>query len=167
MELWKIINEFPDYAVSNMGRIKRIKNRRTSKVGKILKLQNNSCGYKQINLYLNGKMHTKYIHLLVLKTFDGVDSYKPFCNHDDGDKTNNKLDNLEWVTQSENEKHAYKIGLKKPVINSKLSLNEVNEIRKLLSENNYTQKTISKMFNVSHQLISLIKLNKIWNGENR
>lgn len=162
MEIWKTINKFPDYVVSNFGKIKRIKNSKTSKIGKILKPQKSSCGYRQINLYLNGKMCTQYIHLLVLETFIGSRS-DLFCNHIDGDKTNNRLNNLEWVTQSENEKHAYKNNLKNPVINSKLSLNEVSKIRELLGQKKFTQKEISKIFNVSHQLISMIKLNRIWN----
>lgn len=64
---------------------------------------------------INGKTHKKYIHRLMAEVFlDNTNMY-PEVNHKDGNKHNNNLDNLEWVTKSENSKHAYKLGLCKTV----------------------------------------------------
>jgi len=111
-EIWKTIEDFPDYEVSNLGRVKSFKK---YKEGKILKPQKNNGGYLYVNLWKDGKQYTKTIHRLVLEAFNPVENMDRFeCNHKNGLKLYNIYpNNLEWVTRSENQKHAYKIGLKK------------------------------------------------------
>lgn len=63
-------------------------------------------GYKMVRLTINGKRKGYAIHRLVAQTFLDNPENLPIVNHKDGDKTNNKIENLEWVTQSQNRKHA-------------------------------------------------------------
>lgn len=72
-------------------------------------------GYKKVILYKNNKRYHKSIHRLVAIAFiPNKDKERDVVNHIDGVKTNNCVSNLEWVTTSENIKHAYRIGLHKP-----------------------------------------------------
>ena len=110
-ETWIIINTWDNYAVSNMGRVKNIRN------GRVLKLVENG-GYLQVNLCQNGKKATFRVHRLVALTFIPNPMCKKEVNHIDGNKMNNSVDNLEWTTHKENDAHARKMGLKhenKPV----------------------------------------------------
>lgn len=63
-------------------------------------------GYPRVGLYKNGKLSRKFIHVLVLEAFKGKRPKGLVCNHIDEDITNNKLDNLEWVTPKQNVNHS-------------------------------------------------------------
>jgi predicted XRE-type DNA-binding protein len=165
-EEWKTIPDFTDYAVSDKGRVKRVVKRNNSWAGKILKPRKNSKGYLYVGLYCNSKMSEKYVHCLVLSTFRRTYNDDAECNHRDGDKTNNKLDNLEFCTHSENMKHAYDTELnshrgEKSHL-SKLTECEVYLIKSMLYNTNYMQKEIATIFHVSRQAISLIKTGERW-----
>ena len=67
--------------------------------------------YEKVVIRINGKPTAKYIHRLVAETYIPNPHNKKTVNHIDGNKTNNTVNNLEWCTQSENNHHAYKIGL--------------------------------------------------------
>ena len=121
-EVWKDIPHFPGYQASTEGRIRsvdRMIQRRCDKTptphqGKVLKPTDNGNGYKAVNLRREGDCRYRryYIHHLVLETFvPEHDECQTDVNHLDGDKSNNRLDNLEWCTRSENNYHAYNTGL--------------------------------------------------------
>lgn len=102
------IKDYPKYAVSNKGRVKSFWKRRSKVI--ILSPFITNAGYPTVLLTNDvGRKH-KTIHSLVLKTFKGEHPGLD-CNHIDGDKMNNSLENLEWCTRSENVQHAYDIGL--------------------------------------------------------
>ena len=109
MEIWKDIAGYEgDYQVSNLGRVKSL-----YKGERILKPKRHTGGYLQTALYRNSKADYRFIHRLVAEAFISNPENKPTVNHLDGDKTNNRTDNLEWSTQHENNQHAVTTGLVK------------------------------------------------------
>lgn len=118
-EIWKDIEGFEGiYQISDKGNVKSLNYRRT---GKEMVLKPGTYGgYFMVNLYINGKSKGYKIHQLVCKTFLENINYKPCINHKNGIKTDNRLDNLEWVTYSENSQHSYDTGLQKGALLGKL-----------------------------------------------
>lgn len=165
-ERWKVIKEFPDYVISNYGRVKRIKDSKTSNIGKFLKPQFDRDGYLHVNLYKNGKSKTKKIHKLVTEAFIGPCPKGYEVNHIDGNKKNPHVDNLEYITHSKNIKHAYKLDLRSQKCesnnNSKLKKEDILKIRKLYEAEKYYQKEIAKLFDVSQSHISDIVNRQVW-----
>lgn len=124
-------------------------------------------GYLRIGLMIDGKQIPKLVHRLVGETFISNPENYPQINHKDGNKTNNHISNLEWCDNGHNQKHAYQIGLNKPTNgekhwHSKLTEQQVLEIRELYSTKNYTQKELGKKFGIRQFQISRIINNKLW-----
>lgn len=107
METWKKINNNSNYLVSNTGRIRRVGSNVDHSV-------RNSKGYLITDLYENGTRNTVRVHRLVAEHFVPNPSSKPEVNHIDGNKNNNDVSNLEWVTKKENCRHAWNTGLNRP-----------------------------------------------------
>lgn len=116
-EVWKDIKGFENlYQVSNLGRIKSLKRYNPNPKyieERILKTKIKKNGYVEVGLYKKGKKYFKTVHRLVADVFVDNIKNKKEVNHKDGNKQNNNADNLEWVTRSENQKHAFKLGLQK------------------------------------------------------
>ena len=115
-EIWKDIKGYEGhYQVSNMGRVKSLKRtilksngRYDTKPERILKIQyNERNNIYEVHLKLNRKRKCHKIHRLVADTFIPNPENKPEVNHIDGRRENNKVENLEWATTSENLHHAY------------------------------------------------------------
>lgn len=97
-EIWKPIKGYENYIVSSKGRI-----------AKILKGDSNGKGYRFIK-FKDGKRI--YIHRLVAENHIDNPNNEPIINHINGDKSDNRIENLEWCNYSYNEKEAYRLGLK-------------------------------------------------------
>lgn len=129
--MWKVIDFASNYEISNKG---EVRNRTT---GKILKGRESKSGYLQVSVKMNdtGKFTNKYIHRLVAKFFIENPEQKKEVNHIDGNKLNNNVDNLEWVTSSENQLHRQHILNKRITSNRKIGMYDI-----------YTKKLL-KIFN--------------------
>jgi hypothetical protein len=114
-EVWRSVDGYENiYEVSNFGNVKSLE--RTDRLGrivkeKILKTIKHNCGYLKVHLSKNNVSKKFYIHRLVANAFLINDNNYPEVNHEDGDKHNNNLENLKWVTCSDNIKHAFANGL--------------------------------------------------------
>jgi hypothetical protein len=138
-EIWKDIPNYEEqYQVSNLGRVKskeRIvlrNNKHKIHLKEKILYQGERSGYKVVFFIKNGIKKSFQIHRLVADAFIPNPENKPQVNHIDGNKVNNKITNLEWVTAKENINHAYKIGLSKihnnkKVIQFDLKMNFINE----------------------------------------
>ena len=106
MNKWKEIQGFEGlYKISNEGKIY------SNKINAIMKTYINNNGYECVQLTKNKKRKHFLVHRLVAKAFIPNIDNKPQVNHIDGNKANNRVENLEWYTNSENQIHAYKNGL--------------------------------------------------------
>lgn len=113
-EIWKDIKGYEGlYQVSNLGNVMSWVNNSQHKRtrGLILKPRISKHGYYYINIYKDGKRKTVKNHRLVATHFISNPKNLPCVNHRDGNKLNNKVSNLEWVTYSENRNHAINTGL--------------------------------------------------------
>lgn len=104
---WKPIPNFNDYVISSAGCILSYKRGDWREIHPYI----GKNGYKYVNLRMDGKTERRYIHRLVAQTFIPNPEFKPAVNHIDGDKLNNDVENLEWVTYQENSIHAVRNGL--------------------------------------------------------
>ncbi len=106
MEIWKDIEGYEGlYQVSNLGRVRSN--------NKLLHLNKNTYGYKHVTLSKGNIQKTALVHRLVASAFIENPLKLPQINHKDGNKNNNAVSNLEWVTQKSNNRHAIKTNLRK------------------------------------------------------
>jgi hypothetical protein len=172
-EEWRDIPNYEGcYQVSNLGRVKSlqrivVRNNGTSCTvqEKSLKLYFNKQRYHVVSLFRCGKRVGAKVHRLVAVVFLGFHSDK-VVNHKDGNKINNQLSNLEWITQKENVIHARDTGLLKPQKNenngrAKLKEFQVLDIRKMKSEN-MKLKDISKKYSIGMSQLARIISGESW-----
>ena len=159
MEIWKDIEGYPGYKASNHGNVKSFIR---YKDGKMMSAFVNSNGYQAI--HIQGR--TKCVHRFIALCFCENPLNKPWVNHIDGNKRNNRSENLEWCTRQENLDHAHGLGLMRKAIGEKASKaklieSDVIRIRKLYSSG-LKRSTICKMYKMSYQNISSIVARETW-----
>ncbi len=158
-EIWRDISGYEGlYQVSNFGRVKSF-----YKGGRILKTVPDGGGYPIVCLSRDGKHKNRTVHRLVAEAFMPNPDGKPQVNHIDGDKTNNRADNLEWCTSTENNRHVIKTGLHgsgSATYNAKLTNEQAFYIRE--NPDNLTCRALAKMFGVNHVTISEAQLGKTY-----
>jgi hypothetical protein len=189
-EIWLPVTNWEDYAeVSNLGDTRTLNriihhanDNRVRKISsKPLTRQKSRSGYLTVDFWHNNKRKTWLVHHLVLIAFVGMPTGKIGttkgcyqCNHKDGNKYNNCIDNLEWVVHQENIIHAYETGLRPKIFAggkqnnkgssngmSKLTEIDVGQIRELLSQG-VKGIVVAKKFNVSPATITSIKYKSRW-----
>ena len=101
-ETWKQITGYPDYFISNTGKIRNVKS------GKELQQILNKQGYLVINLHNNKKMKQFYVHRLVAQAFISNPDNLDTVDHRNGLKTDNRTENLQWLSNSDNIKKFHK-----------------------------------------------------------
>lgn len=140
------------------------------KENKFRKPSINKGGYLKVSFYIHGKYKRKFVHRLVLETFNPVENMdKLQVNHIDGNKQNNYIKNLEWCTLKENMQHAWKNGLCKnssPCGNKahhkKLNEEIVHNIKKDYFVDEMKIVDILKKYNISRSTFYQIKNNVTW-----
>ncbi len=174
-EEWKIIPEFDEYEVSNFGRVRsidRYKNGRHGKYlvkGKELKQTLDKKGYPQVR-FRKGETHARLVHRIVAKAFIKIIDGCNQVNHKNGLKTDNRVDNLEWVNNSQNQLHAYKNGLQpsragERNVKAILTDAKVTELKKLYNSGKLIV-DISKTENINISIIRDIIYGRTWKSNN-
>ena len=170
-EIWRTIKDFPDYAVSTNGRVKRIKaTKKNSYVGRILKPY--LSGRKYLRVLLSSPKYKKHkaIQHLVLETFISPRPESKECNHKDGIKDNDRLSNLEWNTPKENTHHAWRTGLckyektpqhrealkKRWLRDRSIPVETVRQIKKMRVDAGIGKRRLSRIFRVSENIVGHI-----------
>lgn len=169
------IKNYSNYSVDENGNIysnvrKYVdKNNIPGKKYRIIKLKNSPMknGYQRVTLYDDlGNKKTRLVHRIVAETFLTNKDNKPCINHKDGNKSNNEIFNLEWVTHKENRKHALLTGLAKGMNGDshplhKIVSSDVKNIIKMII-NGIDNETIAKKYKLNSKYISLIRHKKRW-----
>lgn len=169
-EIWKQFRDYP-YQVSNTGKIKSMPRVLKTRGGgsfiskeKILKPAMDKCGYVRFAIMINKKLTTFKLHRVVCEVFNGKSNLE--VNHIDGNKSNNHSTNLEWVTRSENLKHAFNSGLAIPMTGqlnpaSKIKESQAVEILRLL-DSGVGPIEISKRLGISKNITKDISRGRTW-----
>lgn len=168
-EQWKTIQAYPDYAVSNLGRIKRLTSRTCAKAGTILKTPGRSKARPYLSVYLcyPGGKRTELVHRLVALAFLGEPPFPGAeINHIDADRGNAAVTNLEWVTSSANQSHAYEQGLQTAKGESngqaKLTESQVLEIRSLHAKADAKVSALAERYGVHTRTVLDIVNRRTW-----
>lgn len=151
-EIWKDVPGYEgSYQVSNQGRVKSLVTYGNGGNGRILAGDTTRLGYVRIAFL--GKR--KLVHRVVYTTFCGKIPQGLEVNHKNGNKADNRLENLELLTKSENIKHSYR--KLKNGHRLKVSPGKVQEIRQLCQTTNLTQGQIAERYGISPSYVSMLK----------
>lgn len=154
-EIWRDIVDYGGkYQVSNFARVRSLYRGKT----RLIKPDIIHTGYLRVTLYKDGKTKNHYVHVLVAQAFIPNPEGKRQVNHIDGNKTNNRVENLEWLTPSENIQHAFETGLSKSGCEhgrAKFTAEQVREIRRdcVPGDPELGFKPFARKFNVTPKII--------------
>lgn len=166
--MWRSTPDWP-YEVSNLGRVRRVE-------GGVLSGGANWQGYQHVTLSDCGRQKTAVVHRLVAEAFHGPCPEGHECNHKNGVKDDNRVENLEWVTRSENQLHAYRIGLNEPNSGcwssedvrgeshhkAKVTEDDVREIRDRYAGGGISQDTLAQEYGVTQAVVSKMIRRDTW-----
>lgn len=162
-EIWKVCPDDPRYAVSNLGRIKRIDGHPNS-TGKPRSQSLSVNGYMTVNLQF--RQTAKSVHRLVCRAFHGdAPDGQNDVNHKDNDRTNNRADNLEWMSRKDNLHWGKQQGRDNSGARngrSKLTDETALQIIHLLQTTDLKHAAIGKPFGVSDAAVQQINVGRRW-----
>jgi hypothetical protein len=177
-ELWLfVVGSENKFAVSNLGRVKRmydyptktqLSNNPNDELGCIKPLYIKPDGYAAVGAFIHGKNKPHSVHRLVAEAFIPNPENKLCVNHINSNRSDNRVENLEWVTHRENIIHSMVFGKKTDFgegsHRAKLKQSDVDNIRILLNKG-ANQTEISKIYNVAPSTINNISTGKRWNNK--
>ena len=157
-ELWKPLLEYKGIEISSIGRVRKAANKRR-KERILTEFPKDRDGYCRCSVQkLDGTWTSQPVHRLVAKAFIPNVENKQAVNHIDGNRQNNKVENLEWVTPKENVIHSFRFGLRKvckqvprKTILTDFQISQIDILRK-----GYTVNQIAKLFNIEYQSLKNI-----------
>ena len=150
VEQWKVVEDYPDYLISDHGRVWS-----NHRKGRFLRLGINPRGYKTVRFYGGGRRIIKTVHSAVLKAFVGPrpgDQYD--CCHQDGCKTNNHLWNLRWDTKVANVRDMVAHGTYQKCYGLKLNPLQVSHIRSAY-RNGWTYRQLVRLHKIASETVRL------------
>lgn len=174
-EVWKDILDYEKlYQVSTLSRVRSLSRYKKGKIGNLIFIEGQimlpslaTNGYPQITLSKNGKSKIFRIHRLMAIAFIPNPENKKEVNHINGIKTDNRIENLEWATKSENAFHAFQTGLHIPHNckgtkngRAKLSEEDVKEIIALLPFKKNSE--LGPTYGLTPETISAIRTGRLW-----
>lgn len=166
-ERWRWVPGYEGlYLVSDMGRVMSVPRKvvHGPNTGRVLKQTYCGSGYLRVSLCSKGASKAFSVHRLVAEAFIPNPDEKPQVNHKDGNKSNNVLANLEWVTASENTIHSYRYLPRKAFSHfhpKKLTPMQAKKIR----ESKGTAASVAKQFGISDVMVLKIRKGKCWKEE--
>ena len=160
MEIWVKIKNYNTYSISSLGKI------RNDRTKNILKHQIGKTGYYTVKLWKDKKLYKKNVHRLLAENFIYNPNSNYEVNHINGIRTDNRLENLEWVSHQYNMIHCINLGLRKTSMGethhkAKLTEKDVLEIRELIKQK-VKNVDIAKQYSVTSNTISMIKCKRNW-----
>lgn len=163
METWKVIPCAPNYSVSDLGRVRRDMAAQRTSIGRIRSTYKTDRGYVYVSLAVDGKPRGFQVHRLVMLAHVGPSTLT--VNHKNGDKSDNRLCNLEYVTRRDNSIHAYEVLEVGPRgsshHNAKLTENDIGLLWSLV-ESGLSPKEVGRRFGVTGANVSHIVKGKGW-----
>lgn len=167
-DIFRPVEGFPGYRISRDGEVqsrwlKAGRNSRLIETWRPLKPAVRACRHLKINLSRDGEKYNRLVHRLVLEAFIGPCPQGLVCCHNDGDPRNNRIENLRWDTPKANSDDALRHGTRAmgSQCNSKLTEEEVLEIRRLWAEGGQA-KDLASRFSVSPRNIWAIVKGRSW-----
>lgn len=141
-EIWETVKGYEKYVVSNLGKVKQNEIE--------VKTYQDKRGYVRVSLN-NGKANTCLVHRLVAEAFIPNPENKPEVNHIDGNKQNNCISNLEWVTRGENVRHSIETGLKIKITDEVILQRKISgeKFKRFCRSKGLTQKDVSNILGIS------------------
>lgn len=174
-EIWKPVPGYVGkYEVSSWGRVKSLSRVVEGKCGRGRRLYPErfkafdlNKGYHRVSLFKGSQRERMQVHVLVMLVFVGPKPEGMEVNHIDGNKLNNRLDNLEYCTRSENTQHALQLGLRRSMRGENnhqavLNWDKVRAIRAALRAGGVSQKELGRRYGVDGSTIWLIWHDKKW-----